>query len=246
MIGTVWHHLQQAWHHLMQTQPAPPRSVVLLTAAAALLAVMIRQVWRPLRRAVTIAHEAGHALTAVLCGRRLQSITLHSDTSGLTLTRGRATGPGVVLTLLAGYPAPAVLGAAGAALLAWRHVTMFLWVGIALLAAVLLLIRNAYGVLSVLLVAAVLVATAGYAPARVQAVVAYFAVWLMLFGAVRPIFELGRARRRGRVAHSDVDQLAAATRVPAVVWLGVMLVLSVGALGLSLLTLGLLRAPAHL
>ena len=38
--------------------------------------------------AVTIAHEGGHAVAALLTGRRLRGIRLHSDTSGLTLSAG--------------------------------------------------------------------------------------------------------------------------------------------------------------
>src|SRR5439155_162713 len=85
--------------------------------------------------AITIAHEGGHALVAVLAGRRLRGIRLHSDTSGLTLTRGRPTGPGMVLSLLAGYLTPSLLGVAGAVLLAAGRITLLLWLALALLLA---------------------------------------------------------------------------------------------------------------
>ena len=39
-------------------------------------------VWRVSRNAITIAHEGGHGLIALLTGRRLDGIRLHSDTSG--------------------------------------------------------------------------------------------------------------------------------------------------------------------
>lgn len=61
--------------------------------------------WRLARRVLTMVHEGGHALAAVLVGRRLEGILLHSDTSGLTVSRGKRTGPGMVLTALAGYRA---------------------------------------------------------------------------------------------------------------------------------------------
>ena len=38
-------------------------------------------VWRLSRNAITIAHEGGHGLIALLTGRRLDGIRLHSDTS---------------------------------------------------------------------------------------------------------------------------------------------------------------------
>src|SRR5699024_12319039 len=64
----------------------------------------------------TITHEGGHALVALLTGRRLTGIRLNRDTSGVTLSRGRPRGAGIVVTLLAGYPAPALTGLAAALL----------------------------------------------------------------------------------------------------------------------------------
>lgn len=43
--------------------------------------------WRLVRILTTVVHEAGHAVVAMLVGRRLQGIRLHSDTSGLTVSR---------------------------------------------------------------------------------------------------------------------------------------------------------------
>src|SRR5215813_13225052 len=102
-------------HRVFAVAPAPPVTTVLGTGIVALLVVAWRPSWRWARNAITIAHEGGHALVAVLSGRKLQGIRLHSDTSGLTLTRGRRTGPGMVLTLAAGYSAPSLLGLGGAA-----------------------------------------------------------------------------------------------------------------------------------
>ena len=127
-----------------------PDTVGLVTAGAALLVVALPGPWRVARNVITIVHEAGHALTAVLVGRRLQGIRLHSDTSGLTLSRGRPDGPGMVCTALAGYPAPSLLGMAFAGLLAAGLVTAPLVASAVLLAGVLLMVRNAYGVVSVL------------------------------------------------------------------------------------------------
>ena len=88
----------------------PELVVPLAAAAVALLVVGQRGLWRISRTAVTIAHEGGHAFVAVLTGRRLSGIRLHSDTSGLTVSVGRPTGPGMVLTGFAGYVAPSLLG----------------------------------------------------------------------------------------------------------------------------------------
>jgi hypothetical protein len=233
-------------HRVLAVAPAPPVTTVLGTAVVALLVVMWRPSWRWARNAITIAHEGGHALVAVLSGRQLQGIRLHSDTSGLTLTRGRRSGPGMVLTLAAGYAAPSLLGLGGAALLGAGRLTLLLWLGILLAVLMLAMIRNAYGVLTVVVTGGALFAVSWYADARWQAIFAYAGVWFLLIGGVRPVFEVQRQRRRGRARSSDPDQLAGVTRVPAGVWVTLFLVVCVGSLAASAVLLGLITASGQL
>jgi hypothetical protein len=218
------------WHRVWTTQPDPPHLLVLVTAGLALLAVVPRPAWVLARNAVTIAHEGGHALVAVLAGRRLRGIRLHSDTSGLTLTRGRPTGPGMVFSLLAGYLTPSLLGLAGAVLLAAGRITLLLWVALALLFAVLVMIRNVYGAVAVVVVGAVVFVVSWYASPAAQAAFAYAGVWFLLVGGVRPVGELQRLRYRRRAPDSDADQLARLTRVPGLFWVGVFGLVNLAAL----------------
>ncbi|SEC53420.1 M50 family metallopeptidase [Streptomyces sp. TLI_105] len=204
---------------ILGTQPAPDTWIVYVTAACALGLVVLRRLWLPARGAITIAHEGGHGLVALATGRRLEAIRLHSDTSGLTVTRGRPTGLGVVLTLAAGYPAAPLLGLGGAALLGTRHVTLLLWMATALLLAMLVMVRNAYGVLTVVLTGAAFLLVSWLTGPNVQSAFAYAAVWFLLLGGVRPAFELQAKRRRGGAPDSDADQLSRLTHVPAGVWL---------------------------
>jgi hypothetical protein len=211
-------------------QPLPSRPVVGGTALLAAAAVLYRPVWVVLRHAVTIAHEGGHAAVAAATGRRLHGVRLHSDTSGLTVSAGRPTGLGVVLTLLAGYLSPSVLGLAAAAALGAGRVLPVLWVAIVLLGVLLLMIRNLFGVLSVVVTAGLLVAVAGWAPSAWQGPAAYLLTWFLLLAGPRPVIELQSARRRRLAPASDADQLAGLTRVPGLVWVTVFLLLTVAAL----------------
>ncbi|MFG3679181.1 M50 family metallopeptidase [Micromonospora chalcea] len=229
--------LTTLWDTLMSAQPDPPPLLVVLTAAVALAVVATRLPWRIARNAVTIAHEGGHALVALLTGRRLHGIRLHSDTSGLTLSAGRPTGPGMILTLLAGYVAPSLLGLGGAWLLAGNRITLLLWLAVALLLAMLVMIRNLFGVLSLLVTGGVVLAVSWYTSPEVQAAFAWTSVWFLLLGGVRPVFELHRQRARGRMPQSDADQLARLTPFPALFWVGVFLLVSVGALVVGALLL---------
>lgn len=182
---------------------------------------------------VTIAHEAAHGVVAVLAGRRLSGIRLHSDTSGVTVSRGHRRGFGMVATLLAGYPGPALIGLGAAAVLRTGRPLAVLWAALVVLALVLLQIRNLFGLWSVLATGAVVLAASWWLPVTGQAAAAYLVTWFLLLAAPRAVLELPRHRRRTRTHDSDADQLAALTGVPALVWVAVFLVVTSGALALG-------------
>jgi hypothetical protein len=208
------------WDKLLGAQPDPPALLVLVTALVALVVVAFRPLWRVARNAITIAHEGGHALVALLTGRKLRGIRLEFDTSGLTLSAGRPTGPGMMLTLLAGYLAPSLIGLAGAWILGGNRITLLLWVAVVLLLLMLINIRNVFGAVSVVITGVIVFAVSWYASPQVQAAFAYAGVWFLLIGGVRPVGELQRLRGRGRMPESDADQLAYITHVPAIFWVG--------------------------
>jgi hypothetical protein len=222
--------LGDLWDRLVGVQPSPPRLIVLGTVVVALVIIVPYRNWRIARHVITIAHEGGHALTALVTGRQLAGIRLHSDTSGLTVSRGRPTGPGMIVTSMAGYLTPSLLGLFGAFLLTVGRITLMLWAAIAVLAVMLIMIRNVFGVVSVLTTIAIVVAVSWFTSAQTQAAFAYFSVWLLLVGGVRPVAELGRMRRGGRLPNSDADQLARLTRLPALVWVAFFLLGTVAAL----------------
>ncbi|MFE3449548.1 M50 family metallopeptidase [Nonomuraea sp. NPDC059194] len=206
--------MDKLWAHLVEAQSPPELWIVALSALAAFTVVAYRPSWHLSRGLVTIAHEGGHALVALLSRRQLQGIRLHSDTSGVTLTRGRPTGPGMIFTALAGYLAPSLLGLAGAWLTAEGRVTLLVWSVLGFLVCMLLLIRNLYGALILLVTGGAVFALSMYTPGDIQMVVAHVAVWFLLFGGVRPILELQHKRRRGQAPDSDADQLARLTFLP--------------------------------
>ncbi|WP_370943867.1 M50 family metallopeptidase [Amycolatopsis sp. cg5] len=215
---------------VLDAQPDPGSWLALITGGVALIVVLSGTPWRWARTAITIVHEAGHALLAVLVGRRLQGIRLHSDTSGVTVSRGKPEGPGMVLTALGGYPAPSVLGLVFAGLLAASRVTALLVLAAVLLLAVLVMVRNAYGVLVVVVTAGVLALASLVAPSSVQAAFVYLMTWFLLFGGVRPVVELQLKRRQGQARDSDADQLARLTEVPAALWVLILAMISVSCL----------------
>lgn len=215
--------LTQFWQRLIQAGPRLPEPLVIGAALLALALVLV--VWPAVRLLTTISHEAGHALVARLSGRQLAGIRVHSDTSGLTVTRGRPRGPGMVLTLLAGYPAPAVAGLGLAWLVSVGHAAAALWLTVFGLAAILIWTRNLYGLFVVGLLAIGLALASWYAQPLPVSLLAHLLAWLLLLAAPRPVLELTGQRRPG----SDAAQLAAITRVPGLVWCLLWLAVTVAA-----------------
>jgi hypothetical protein len=223
----------ELWHRITAHQQAPQSPVILAAGAGALALVALRPAWGLARHLITIAHEGAHGAVALLVGRRLAGIRLHSDTSGLTVSAGKPRGLGMVLTFLAGYLGPALFGLGAAALLSARHAVGVLWAVLALLALLLLQIRNWFGLWSVLVTGAAVFAVSWWLPERAQSGFAYLIAFFLLFAAPRPVLELQAKRRRGGARGSDADQLASLTRLPGIVWVAVFLVatLAAGALG---------------
>lgn len=228
--------LREVWDRATAVQPLPEPGFVVGTGVVALLLVLAPVSWPWVRLGVTVVHEAGHALVGVLVGRRLKSVHLHSDTSGLTVTSGKPRGPGMVAMLAAGYLAPALLGLGATLLLAAGRAVGLLWLLVLLAAVLIVWVRNGYGFLVLLLGGGGVLALTWYADAQVQSAAAYLVTWLLLLAAPRPLLELlGEGRRRSRT--SDPDQLARLTRVPAVLWVLVLLAASLAGLVVGVGTL---------
>ncbi len=218
------------WDRMSVVAPTPALTLVLVTAVVAFGVTAMPAAWRRTRHLVTIAHEGAHGVAALLSGRRLAGIRLHSDTSGLTVSKGRSTGPGMVLTAAAGYVGPALVGLGAAYLLTRGHAVGLLWVLLVLLALLLLQIRNFFGLWSVLVAGAGLFAVTWWASPQVQLVAAYLVTWFLLLAAPRAVVELQRHRRRGHGRSSDADVLARLTRLPGLLWVGFFLVVTLGCL----------------
>lgn len=194
--------------------------------ALSVLIVMVnpKNGWGRVRPFVTWLHEGGHAMAAMMLSGKVRSITLRKDTSGFTtcaVSAGR--GPfknarsGVVA--LAGTPAPMVAGTAVGLGLVYGYAHLVLGcLGVAVVLTVLRL-RNWWGLLVVLCVAATLVL--GWVGGPVVAgVVLGVMAGVGLLGGLKTVFE-GHRRRGARDGTGDAEAAAKALHLP-VVWLGAL------------------------
>lgn len=137
----------------------------------------------------------------------------------------------MVAMLAAGYVGPALIGLAAAATLSWGHPVALLWAMLVLLLALLVQIRNLFGLWSVLAFGAVVFAVSWWLPGPDQTAFAYVVTWVLLLGAPRALVALARAQRYGTgTGMSDPDQLARITPLPASAWLALFAMTAAGAL----------------
>lgn len=204
----------ERWH--LATEP--PWWAVALVAAGLAVACAVPPLWRVVRNAMTVVHEMGHATVAWLCGRRVSGISVHTDTSGLTITSGKPRGLGVLLTYLAGYTAPPLvgLGLIWAALSGWSGAAMTALV--LLLLAAFWLLRNVFGLVTV----SAALALSGWVfwqgePETVTTYVVAVGIFLLL-AACRGAFDLWAIHDRGEGASSDASMAARHSLLPARFW----------------------------
>ncbi|TCM38948.1 M50 family metallopeptidase [Kribbella sp. VKM Ac-2568] len=232
--------MSEVWDNITSAQPEASLRLVIVTGVVALLLIAWRPVWRHTRQVVTIAHEGAHGLVAALAGRKLSGIRLHSDTSGVTVSRGKPDGPGMIAVLLAGYPGPALFGLAAAFVLSRGYAVGLLWGLLLALVLLLLQIRNLFGLWSVLAFGTLVFAVSWWGSEQVQSGFAHLLTWFLLLAAPRAVLELHHSRRGGAGRNSDADQLRRLTGVPALLWVTFFALLTLACLAVGVTWSGVL------
>jgi hypothetical protein len=197
---------------------------------------------RILAQVVTLAHELGHAAVGLLVGGRVQRISISLDASGetLTLLGGRAPNLRLAAFTLAGYPAPCVVGLAAAAAVSTEDHRLFLLLAAVLVAAALILwVRNVWGIVVFLATAVGLWAAAALAGDALTRTVAIALAWLFSIGGLRSAWHLtGGARTSGRVL-DDPERVSQLSRVlpRSVIAAGFIVVAAAALAGVAVLLL---------
>ena len=210
-----------------KARPASGTRTVLLVSAAITLALYVipfgRVIARPLLLLSTLAHEMGHGVTALLLGGKFHSLKMWLDGAGLTdmdvegfgrLRQG--------LTAAGGLVGPAVAAAFCFALgkTGRGAQACLVGLGLGLVAAEALVVRNVFGFIFVgLLAAGCLFAGARLTPEKAQWVVVFVGVQLALsvFSRANYLFTRAASNATG-VYPSDVLQMQEALFLPYWFW----------------------------
>ena len=190
-----------------------------LLIAAALVSVP-RASWRYFGLFTTLVHELGHAFAGVLTGRVVHGIRIRRDHSGDAVSSGRGATSSVISGVL-GYPAPAIVGAAQLWSVFNGYTAIALFVGGVILVLTLLVIRNLFGAVVVIISAGVSAALWFYATPTVQSYALLVIGIALLVGSVRGLATVigVHVRHRGQLGTSDAYLLYRSTKIPSVFWL---------------------------
>jgi hypothetical protein len=213
----IWSDLAaQVWQRLLDSlKVAPPdlddRLIWVIVAAGV---VVLSPLWKWVRPTVTVIHELGHALVGVVCGRRFRGFVISPDMSGHAITKGPARGPGMVLTLAAGYPMPGLVGA----VLIWAAVSgradLVLLVAIVALCIGLVMSRSLYTAGTMVAMLTIAVVLWWRAAATWNAAVVCGLGVVVLLGAWRHLVAVAGSR----APRQDPGALARLTGIPAAIW----------------------------
>lgn len=203
-----------AWERLQPAAALVLDAAVAGAAVLALLALLLPGVWRWARIGVTVVHELGHAVVGIAAGRRFTGLVLRPDMSGHTVTRGRARGFGLALATWAGYPAPALVGAAVARLALDGWAPPLLAAGTALTLLGLTRARSLFTVAVMVVLAGGLGALWWWGPVQAQGAALFGVGLFLLAGAWRHL--LAVAARPSW--DSDPGILARLTHLPRAAW----------------------------
>lgn len=180
----------------------------------------------------TFVHEISHGLAAILTGGMFQRFVVNPDLSGTALSSG---GIGWIV-VSAGYLGSAIFGGVltllSASAVPARRVLVWLGLGLGVLS--LLFVRNLFGLVAGIALAAMLfIAGRRLRETWADALVLLLAVQMML-SALDSVFDLVQISATSGATRTDAQIMAQATGIPAIVWAVLWNVLSLVILLVSL------------
>jgi peptidase M50B-like protein len=182
----------------------------------------------PFKIFTTWIHECGHALMALLVGGRVSSITIQTNTSGLTESLIPATRLARALVSSAGYMSASVVGCLLlAATRVEKSAQSILWgIGAFMLLTLLLWIRNPFGAAAVLAWGIALILLARHVTGHASR---FFVSFLAIQVALNAVYDI-RVLFFVRGGHSDAEAMARVFPLPSWVWAASWMAVSVAML----------------
>lgn len=167
-----------------------PRSAVLLIGMLMAIMVYGATLWRIATHVNTVVHEGAHAMVGLSAGRRIRDVKINTDGGGGT-TMVPDGGIGYAVAAFAGYIGPSAAGLIAAELIAIGRIVAVLWLGLLLLAVMLLMVRNFFGGIVILASGVLLYLIVRYTTIGAETVIAYGVTWFLLVSGPKAVLEAG-------------------------------------------------------
>lgn len=236
---------------------AEPQFMLLLVATAISIVLwvlswyfpLVGYISYPLRLFATFVHESGHALAAVLTGNSVQSLSVAADGSGEVYS----VGSGFFSALLVSSAGYLGTTAFGAALLAWIRFGFSARLGLYISAGSVAVMTLIFGflapiwnlfstvtfggwlftIVSGLFVSALLFLVGKFASPKWETLALAFLAVQCLLNAVFDLVNVFFISATSST-HTDAANMAAATGLPAIVWVLIWMVISVVMISIGL------------
>ncbi len=174
----------------------------------------------------TWAHEMGHGVTALLAGGSFRRLEIHRNLDGLAWSSG--VGPfGRAVVAAGGLLAPAVAGGLVIVLGAQESTAPWILAGlaVAVLASVVLFVRNTFGWIALALTGLALIPVASLAPEVIRVFIAQLVgiqFCVASWGSLNYMFTKNFYRNDGTLTDSDTQTIANVLLLPYWFWGGLI------------------------
>lgn len=173
-----------------EVQAPLPGAVALLIGIITAVVVNGPKLWGVTTHINTVVHEGAHAVVGLGTGHSVRGVTIDTNGGGGTLI-APARGIGFALAVLAGYIGPSIAGLIAAGLISIGRMVIVLWLGLLLLAAMLLMVHNWFGGTVVLGCGVLLYLILRFAAVGIETTVAYVVTWFLLVSGPKAVLEAG-------------------------------------------------------
>jgi hypothetical protein len=189
-----------------EVQAPLPAAVALLIGILTTVVVNGPKLWAITTHINTVVHEGAHAVVGLGTGHSVNSVTMDRDGGGGTVM-APARGIGYAFAALVGYIGPSIAGLIAAELISIGRIVIVLWLGLLLLAAMLLMVRNWFGRTVILGCGVPRLRSQGSTRSGQQADGRGHPRWddcLLAVGVVFPVADRHDRRAPGRRSHSGL------------------------------------------
>ena len=166
----------------------------------------------------TLMHETGHALAAFILNGQVDKIELNSNLGGKTVYKSKSSIVSFIV-LLFGYPFSTWIGTL---FIYFIHKQLFIWVFYLIIFIMvlnlILFVRNAYGIIWLILNIAALCICYYYLNDFWLALITLFISGIMIIESIYATINLFISSFSNKVNGGDHQQLRQLTKIPSLIW----------------------------